>query len=220
MPEKKDWTRKELQRDYVGTMNAVTLPVDIKIDGTTRIYDLNQSEVILRKAKIIALMNCGCRERVQTCDFPLDVCISIEKEAEITISKGLGRQVTLEEALEALRRSHDAGLVHMSYTDKGQTKPFIICSCCACCCHSLGGLVRFDLPELVVESDHIALQNNDLCINCGVCVNRCQFQARSMENGALKYEPSKCFGCGVCVSTCPVEAISMVKRSEVESRKD
>lgn len=220
MPEKKDWNREELQRDYVGTMTAVTIPVDIKMDGTTRIYDLKQSEAILNKAKIISLANCDCREKIQACDNPLDVCISIDKEAEIMISKGRGREVTLDEALAALRRSHDAGLVHISYTDKGQSDPFIICSCCACCCHSLSGLMRFDLPDAVVESDHVALQNEDVCIHCGVCVNRCHFQVRSMENGTLKYEPSKCFGCGVCVSTCPVEAISMIKRSEIASSKD
>lgn len=220
MPEKKDWTREELQRDYVGQMTAVTLPVEVKMEGTNRIFDFNQAEAILKKANLISLGECDCRNKVQACDGPIDVCLSIDKEAEIMISKGNGRKVTLDEALSALKQSHDAGLVHMSYTDKGEAEPFIICSCCACCCHSLAGLMRFDFPELVVESDHVALQNEDACIHCGVCVDRCHFNARSMENGSLKYEPSKCFGCGVCVSTCPVEAISMVNRSEIESRKD
>jgi len=217
MPKKNDWTREELQRDYIETMTAVTLPVDVKIDGTTRIYDLTQSEAILRKARTISLANCDCREKVQACSNPLDVCISIDNEADYMISNGYGRKVILEEALDALRRSHDAGLVHISYTDKGQAEPKIICSCCACCCHSLAGLIRFNLPEAVVESDHIALQDEDVCINCGDCVNRCHFQARRMENGTLKYDFSKCYGCGVCVSTCPANAISMVKRSEIKS---
>jgi Fe-S-cluster-containing hydrogenase component 2 len=142
----------------------------------------------------------------------LDVCISIDKDAEHMIAKGYGREVTLAEALDALRRSHDAGLVHISYTDKGEPAPLIICGCCSCCCHSMAGLIRFDLPDAVVESDSIAQQNEDTCVHCGVCVDRCQFQARRMENGFLKYESAKCFGCGVCASTCPVEAISIVKR--------
>jgi ferredoxin len=220
MVEKKDWTREELKRDYVDKMTAITLPVNIKINGTTRIYDLSQSEAILSKAQIISLSNCDCRERVQACDNPLDVCLSIDKEAHYMISKGLGRKVTLEQALNALRRSHDAGLVHISYTDKDQTDPLIICSCCACCCHSLAGLMRFDLPVAVVESDQVAYQNEDTCIHCGVCVNRCHFQARRLESNRLKYDSSKCFGCGVCVSTCPVNAISMVKRIDIKSQKD
>ncbi len=212
MTEKKDWTREELQRKYIDTMTAVTLPVQIKFDGTTRIFDFNQAGAILKKAKIISLGTCCCRERVQACESPLDVCIGIDKEAEIIIQKGHGRLVSLNEALDALQRSHDAGLVHISYTDKGESEPFIICSCCACCCHSLAGLMRFDFPEAVVESDFIAFQDEQTCDHCGSCIDRCHFQARSMENGSLKYDSSKCFGCGVCVGTCPIEAISMVKR--------
>ncbi|MFX1301064.1 MAG: hypothetical protein ACFFDE_08980, partial [Promethearchaeota archaeon] len=173
MPEKRDWTREELQRDYVDVMTAVTLPVEVKMEGTTRIYDFNQAETILKKANIISLGVCDCRNKVQGCDGPLDVCLSIDREAEIMISKGKGRKATLDEALSALKQSHDAGLVHMSYTDKGEAMPYIICSCCACCCHSLAGLMRFDLPEMVVESDQIANQNEDACIHCGACVDRC-----------------------------------------------
>ncbi len=220
MTEKKDWTREELEQDYANTMSAVTLPVQLKIDGTTRIFDFSQAEAILKKAKVISLGECYCRKRVQACDGPLDVCLGFDNEAELLISKGEGRQVTLDEALTALKQSHDAGLVHISYTNKGESEPFVICSCCTCCCHSLSGLMRFDLPDLVVESDLVALQNEDVCIHCGVCVDRCHFQARNIEIGTLKYEPSKCFGCGVCVSTCPVEAISMVNRLKIESRKD
>lgn len=217
LPKKKDWTREELQRDYVEKMIAVTLPVDVKFDGITRIFDLSQSEAILRNAQIISLANCDCREKVQACDNPLDVCISMDNEAQYLISQGLGRKITLEEALAALRRSHEAGLVHISYTDKGQPEPFIICSCCPCCCHSLAGLIRFDLPEAVIESNRIALQDQEICISCGVCVNRCNFKARRLENNTLKYDSSKCYGCGVCVSTCPVNAISMITRTDTES---
>jgi ferredoxin len=220
MPRKEDWTREELQRDYLETMTAVTLPVQVKIDGSTQVFNFSQAKAILKRARLISLANCDCREKVQACDNPLDVCISLDKEAELMIAKGRGRQVSLKEAMNALRVSHDSGLVHISYTDKGEREPFIICSCCACCCHSLAGLMRFNLPEAVVQSDHIAVQAEDTCIHCGVCVDRCHFQARTMENGILKHDSTKCFGCGVCVSTCPVEAISMRKRSELKSQKD
>ncbi len=145
---------------------------------------------------------------------PREVCISMDKEAEGIISTGRGKQVTLNEALEALQRSHEAGLVHISYTDKDKSYPLIISICCSCCCHSLGGLVRFEIPEAVVESKLVAIQDSDACMNCGTCVNRCQFQARKIENGTLNYNISKCFGCGVCISTCPENAILLVTRSQ------
>jgi Pyruvate/2-oxoacid:ferredoxin oxidoreductase delta subunit len=153
---------------------------------------------------------------VQTCDYPLEVCLSLDSDAETMISKEIGRRVSVEEALTALKKSHDAGLVHISYTNKGEADPLIICSCCACCCHSLAGLMRFDLPEMIIESNKIAVQDEDACIDCGTCVDRCHFQARSLDNDSLKFDRFKCFGCGVCVSTCPVEAISMVKRFDLK----
>ncbi|MFW9831787.1 MAG: ATP-binding protein [Candidatus Thorarchaeota archaeon] len=220
MPTENDWTREELERDYVATMTAVTLPIDLKIEGQTHIYNLKQAEAILRNAKLISLGICSCRVKLQKCDGPLEVCIGMDREAEILIAKGQAKQVSLEEALGALRYSHDAGLVHIAYTDKGAASPFIICSCCACCCHSLAGLIRFEIPDAVVASEFVAMQNNEECTHCGICVNRCQFQARSIDNGTLMYDSSKCFGCGVCLSTCPSNAISLVNRNKIESQKD
>ncbi|MBS7620466.1 4Fe-4S binding protein, partial [Candidatus Bathyarchaeota archaeon] len=54
--------------------------------------------------------------------------------------------------------------------------------------------------------------NENLCINCGVCADRCQFNARRLEKGKMVYDSEQCFGCGLCVSACPVTAIELVKR--------
>ncbi|MFX0168468.1 MAG: ATP-binding protein [Candidatus Hodarchaeota archaeon] len=220
MSKKSDWTKEEIQRNYVDTMIAQTLPVNMKVEGQTRIHDFSQAESLLRDAKLISLAICDCREKVQGCGNPLDVCIGIDREAEVLIAEGQARQVNLEEALAALHQSHEAGLVHISYTDKGDPKPFIICSCCACCCHSLAGLMRFEIPEAVVAADFVAVQDDETCIHCGTCIDRCHFQARRFEDGVLVFNSSKCFGCGVCTSTCPTGAISMEERSKVELQKD
>jgi len=220
MTKKSDWTKEEIQREYVDMMDAQTIPVTLKMDGQTRIYDFQQVEQLLTQAQLISIGNCDCREKVQGCDNPIDVCISMDREAELLIEKGIARKVTLDGAMAALRKSHEAGLVHISYTDKSEPKPFIICSCCACCCHSLAGLMRFQIPEAVVAADYIAQQDTENCIGCGNCVNRCHFQARILENGTLIYDSTKCFGCGVCVSTCPTNAILMVKRVGVVPQED
>lgn len=211
MPEREDWTREEIKSE-METMTAVTMPVNIRLEGKTRVFDLHEVEEILRDATLIALGKCGCRKSLQKCDAPLDVCLSLDKEAELLINKEEFQKVNLEQAVDALRRSHDAALVHIAYTMKDDTKPFIICSCCACCCHALGGLIRFDIPDAVVASNLVAAQNPDTCLHCGVCVNRCHFKARQLEGGDLAYDASKCFGCGVCVTSCPTNSITMVKR--------
>ncbi len=182
------------------------------MDGQQRILDLTQMEAILREAKLISLGECGCRSRLHNCDHPLDTCFGIDHEAEKFIEEGLAKQVTLEQALAALKRSHEAGLVHVAYTFSGKENAELICSCCSCCCSSLSALVRFGMPNAVVASIYIASQKIETCLNCGKCVDRCQFKARKLDNAVLKFDANRCFGCGVCVTTCPTNSISLVPR--------
>ena len=211
MKNAEDWTREELMKDYVGQMTPVTVPVNISIQGQQTILDLSSMESILKNAKVISLQDCGCRAKWQKCNAPLDVCLSLDYEAEDAAKRG-AKQITLKQALNALKRSHKAGLVHIAYTFEGKEKPEFICSCCSCCCHSLSALVRFGIPNHVVASQYIAQQNTETCQNCGTCVQRCQFHARQLMNNKLKYNPTKCFGCGLCVTTCPTSSITLMKR--------
>ncbi|UCE43745.1 MAG: 4Fe-4S binding protein, partial [Candidatus Bathyarchaeota archaeon] len=199
--------------EYVSKMTAVTIPVNIHLEGQQRILDLSEMKKILAEAKSISLGECGCRKDMKRCDAPLNVCISLDKEAEDMIAKASAKKAKLEEVLEALTRSHAAGLVHIAYTFEGNEKPGVICSCCSCCCHSMSALVRFGIPEAVVTSSYVAASDQETCTNCGTCVGRCQFRARRLENGELVYNKDRCFGCGVCVSTCSTESISLVKRN-------
>jgi ferredoxin len=214
MPEKEDWTREELER-YAEKMTAITIPVDVRMEGKTHVFDFTEVEALLRDSTLIALGNCGCRKPLQKCDAPLDVCLAMDKEAEAMMKESEYQKVTIDQALEALKRSHDAGLVHLAFINEGDTRPFIICSCCACCCHALSGLIRFGIPEAVTAAKLVAKQDLDACSHCGLCVERCHFQARRLEQGELVYDPSKCFGCGVCVTTCPTNAITLTKRDNV-----
>jgi MinD superfamily P-loop ATPase len=101
----------------------------------------------------------------------------------------------------------------MAYTfRKDPGKITKICSCCSCCCQTLSGLVRFGTAKHVIPAGSIARDERDLCTNCGVCVKRCQFEARSLEDGKMTYNPDLCYGCGLCVSTCGPGAISLEKR--------
>jgi len=206
-----DWTRKELQ-ETLRPLKAVTVPVNRFIDGKQLVLDLSEMERILKRARLIALGECGCRKRVGACSAPLDVCLSLDKKAEDFVKQGSSKKVSLDEALDALKRSHEAGLAHLSFTFEGAKEPEVICSCCSCCCHSLSGLVRFGFADAIVESKYVALNDSESCIDCGVCVDRCHFRTRRMENGKMIYDRAKCFGCGLCVSKCPTGSISLVAR--------
>jgi Na+-translocating ferredoxin:NAD+ oxidoreductase RNF subunit RnfB len=212
MVRKTDWTKEELEDKIVGKMTAVTVPVNMRLEGMHRVLDFSEMREILMDAELISLGECDCRKNLKKCDSPLDVCICLNEDAREQISKGLGAKVSLEEALGALRRSHKAGLVHIAYTFNESDRPNIVCSCCSCCCHSMGALVRFGISEAVVASRYVAKNNLETCIGCGTCVERCQFKARHIEEGKLVYDEARCFGCGLCVTTCPTKSISLEKR--------
>ncbi|MCK5292058.1 MAG: 4Fe-4S binding protein [Thermoplasmata archaeon] len=212
-PEKKDWTREELEEHTVGKMTAVTIPVNISMVGAQRILDLSELEGILRSASVISQEECGCRKKVGNCIDPMDGCLGINDLATELIEKDNAKQITLKEGLEAMQRTYDAGFVHMAYTFEGKDEIEYICSCCSCCCHSLSAAIRFGYEDHVFSSKYVADQDDEKCASCGTCVDRCQFKARTLVDGDLEFLQDKCFGCGLCMNTCPEEAISMVERN-------
>jgi Pyruvate/2-oxoacid:ferredoxin oxidoreductase delta subunit len=211
----RDYTEERLRELAEDLEKAVTVPVNVMVEAEHRVYDLGEMKEILRGAERIVLQDCGCRADYGNCDSPTKVCLSIDEAAEeaLEVKEYHPQEVSLDEALDALEMSHEAGLVHMAYTMKGDERPTVICSCCPCCCHTLGGLLRFGISTHVLTSSYVAEDDAENCSNCGVCVDRCVFNARGMVDGEMVYDASNCFGCGLCVSTCPTDAIGLVPRA-------
>ena len=211
----KDYTIEELEKIYSDIDTAVAVPVNVAIKADHRVLDLSRMEDILRGAERIVLQDCGCKVDKGNCDAPRDVCLSTDEAADYEQESGRynPRKIGLDEALDALRRSHEAGLVHMAYTMEGEDRPTIICSCCPCCCHTLSGLLRFGIAKHVLTSELVSVTDTGKCDNNGACAERCVFGARVMIDGKITHNPEKCFGCGLCVSTCPNAAITLVGKN-------
>ena len=208
------YSKKELKEIADSLGSAIALPVKIEIEADHRVFDMSEVEKILRESENIFLADCGCRSIHHNCDSPMDTCLAVNVSQDYAEKNPTNhpRKVTVEEALTALRRSHEAGLVHMAYVMKGDEKPFLICSCCTCCCHTLGELLRNGIHTQVLTSKLIADDDDSKCVDCGKCVERCVFGARQVVDGEKKYDRTRCFGCGLCVSTCPSNAIRLVNR--------
>ncbi len=202
---------QEITEEFKG---VIVIPVNRAFEGENRVYSFAEMEEILRGADKIASGLCGCKREYGNCDAPRVGCISLDAWADefLENESTTEHEISVEEALELFQISHEAGLVHISYTMRDDEKPGLICSCCPCCCHTLGSLIRNGTHPLMLTSKYITTNEDQLCIQCGKCVERCAFGARELKENNLVYNDSICFGCGLCVSTCPEDAISLVIR--------
>jgi len=188
---------------------ARTIPVHASLEARQVVLSAPEMRALLGDAQLIAVGNCECRRKRHNCAAPLDVCLSLNEAAQEMLAHGGSRPISLEEALDVLRCSHEAGLVHLAYR-QGDGQVSAVCSCCSCCCWFLDALKRFNYRDAIAESGFVAAFDSELCNDCGRCAERCQFAAWSAAPVAL--DAGRCLGCGLCVSTCPTGAISFVAR--------
>lgn len=211
-----DWTFEELKEGEGDWKSAVTIPVSVEIEAEHRVLNFETVKGYLNEADKIVHLDCFCREKRHNCDAPIDVCIYLNDHAELALNSvevqyRNPRKATIDEALEALERSYEAGLVHMAYAYK-EDEINVICSCCSCCCEALSSVLRFGLAPHLLTSNMVSVTDVSDCDDCSDCVVRCHFGARDMLNGVMVFNHEMCFGCGLCVSTCPTNAISLVDK--------
>ncbi len=189
------------------------VPVNQKIEDKRAILPQEHAETIVRNAKKIALQNCPCRVRERECDNPLEVCMSLDKTAEYNLSRGLGREIGVEEALKIVALSEEAGLIHE--TDNTE-HPTVLCNCCSCCCVFLKAITVYNQANVVSKSRYFAQIDPDDCIDCGACLDRCHFDAIRKTDDGMLIDAAKCYGCGLCSSTCSSDAIKLLMRNPQE----
>jgi len=166
---------------------------------------------ILRNAQSIAVQKCGCRVHYSRCNKPLEVCFLLNKTGEHAIGKGQARSVSLSEAVDIVRKADEYGLIHLTLY-RPDHEIYALCNCCPCCCHDLQLMKIYNRQDLVVRSEYVAVTDKDLCINCGKCVERCIFDARTFDDSQMLYNSGLCLGCGLCVTVCPARATVMELR--------
>jgi MinD superfamily P-loop ATPase len=68
-------------------------------------------------------------------------------------------------------------------------------------------------PEVIktqeFKGSKLAVIDKTKCDNCGVCREKCRFDAITE---AIEVDPVACEGCGVCAAICPSDAITMIER--------
>jgi MinD superfamily P-loop ATPase len=59
------------------------------------------------------------------------------------------------------------------------------------------------------KGSKIAVVDKTKCVNCGLCREKCRFNAITEE---IKVDPIACEGCGICAAICPEDAITLAER--------
>lgn len=192
-------------------VSSKIIPVKQSLSGMQWVLPSEQAREILRNARSYALAHCDCRKRYSRCDNPTEVCFYLNDVADKKVADGCARRVTLEEAEERLLLANEHGLIHLTIYNPEQ-HVYALCSCCSCCCHDIAFMKLYKRPDMVAHSDYIAVTDMEKCLNCGVCEQRCVFEARTMVDDEMRYDETKCFGCGLCVTSCSTGATGMLLR--------
>jgi NAD-dependent dihydropyrimidine dehydrogenase PreA subunit len=169
---------------------------------------------LILQAKAFELWDCICRKQQdlienRKCDFPLNVCLNFSVK-----ERPMGpHSITQEEALKVLNQAEEVGLVHtVNNVAKGV---FYVCNCCGCCCGILRGITQFGIEHSVAKANYYAVVDPELCLACGICEERCQVHACSVDEVSI-IDLTKCIGCGICVTGCPDEAVKLNLRPDAE----
>ncbi len=189
------------------------VPVERTISAPNRILDADSARAIFRDAKLISVMPCVCRliarrnGRGKDCPAPqTSVCMQTNRFAQGILKRGVGEQITNEEALRRIEAAEEAGLVHTVRNNIKQD--MIMCNCCACCCTGLFFVHQLGYPQALAPSRFRAEVEEESCTACGICQEKCQFHAIDVRDKAI-IDESRCYGCGVCATVCPSGAVRL-----------
>lgn len=192
------------------------IPVDEAIPVELEVFPFEQATEMLNSSKAWAVRDCICRVQQKLagkgCDHSVNNCLVFSSVEGVFDRSRVNRAITKEEAFEILRQTEEEGLVHS--TGNYSTGMMYICNCCSCCCGILRGITEFSIPTAAAHSNFYAVVEEELCIGCMDCEDRCEFGAISIPEEVAVIDYQRCMGCGSCALVCTVDALHLERRPE------
>jgi len=200
------------------TKKTLQINKSMELDHQILTYEL--MEEYLAEKDIFAVVPCSCRTAAAYAGNPCkrtdeNFCVTAGILAENSIKSGVGREVTLEELIEIMKKAEKEGLVHETFNV--QEASLFICNCCPCCCGFLKSVKELGNYAAITKSNFEPRIDYEQCNLCKACIEICPMEAIDLKT-STKEESDKisinydlCIGCGVCASNCPQSALYLEK---------
>jgi heterodisulfide reductase subunit A-like polyferredoxin len=101
---------------------------------------------------------------------------------------------------------------HAFFKDAMLERFYAICNCCSCCCGAMSA--HQNGSPMLISSGFVCQPDEVLCVGCGSCVEKCQFDALEIRDGRVVVDLAACMGCGICVNTCPQNAMKLERMAD------
>jgi Pyruvate/2-oxoacid:ferredoxin oxidoreductase delta subunit len=207
--------RDELLRTRIPQLRTIPTEGSLLPDLVVENYD-HIRKLIADFDSDIAVAKCVCRVAHDSIDEPCQVtderetCLIFGSAARRFVHLGWGRKIDKDEVFKILEQAETDGLV---IQPSNTQKLFAACLCCGCCCEVLTSTRPLENPVQYFATNFQAVVDEENCVGCGKCVERCQMEAvivNDDKKAVIDY--SRCIGCGVCVPTCKPQAIRLERR--------
>ncbi|MBR4473305.1 MAG: FAD-dependent oxidoreductase [Oscillospiraceae bacterium] len=165
-----------------GIMRVISVESAIP-EGTEQIDNERVSKYIEDNEGHLSITPCQCR-RVRRMmgegsgDLDEGLCIFMGHVADMFNRTGKGRPATVDEAKALVQKCDERGCVHQITTlHRGET--FAICNCMPESCLALGVTQYYNTPG-TSRSNYVAEIDQEKCVACGQCTDRCANNAIQM----------------------------------------
>lgn len=179
---------------------------------------------ILDAGYTVATGTCPCRRARNELsdDVPNNTDMVFGDWAEIYLQNypGLYHALDREEACALLEEFDRCGFIHQVYGyNRREGAAYVLCNCDKSVCIPLlaqktRGFEAFRKGRSVAV---VAVEQCKGVDECGLCIARCPFEARSAgQGGKVEVEVEACYGCGVCVAACSGSATALSRKEGAE----
>ncbi|MHA1143850.1 MAG: 4Fe-4S dicluster domain-containing protein [Candidatus Helarchaeota archaeon] len=194
------------------------IAINESIEARNEVLPYELVEDLINNSEYFAVIPCQCRYIGEVTGEPCEIapsemgCFITGIGAQALARFGLARALTKEEAINYLKKTEKAGLVHCTSNSKGGEHLQFICNCCPCHCGILKPTKKHGF-KIISPSNFRPKIDSDTCVECELCMKKCPMSiiTHDAEGKKMLIDLSSCIGCGVCATNCAKNAIKMEK---------